>query len=86
MTIKNKHDILQSSRTNKTQAPHRATGQATGREGKKMYRVYSKYIKSGKVEYINVFDSAEDAIRHIYKCYRIDGDLRQLGEYYYFIK
>lgn len=51
-----------------------------------MYRVYSRYVKTGKVDCINVFDSEFDAIKHIAKCYRIDGELGQLGEYYYFIK
>ena len=51
-----------------------------------MYRVYSQYIKTGKTDYINVFDSKADAIRHIAKCYRIDSNLGQLGEYYYFMK
>ena len=53
MTIKNKHDILQSSRTNKTQAPHGATGQATGREGKKMrqYQVIAFNRATGAMDY-----------------------------------
>lgn len=51
MTIKNKHDILQSSRTNKTQAPHRATGRATGREGKKM-QIGNEYCDNKEIFYI----------------------------------
>ena len=51
-----------------------------------MYRVYSRYVKTGKVNYLNVFYSELDAINHIAKCYRIDKELGQLGEYYYFVK
>lgn len=57
----------------------------SGRE-RKMYRVYSRYVKTGKINYLNVFDSELDAINHIAKCYRIDKELGQLGEYYYFVK
>ncbi|MGN0318721.1 MAG: hypothetical protein ACI4E1_12395 [Lachnospira sp.] len=50
-----------------------------------MYYVYSKYLKTGKEDFIRTFDTSEDAIRHIAKCYRIDSELGQLGEYYYFM-
>ena len=50
-----------------------------------MIRVYSKYIKSGKVNFITCFDNMEDAIHHIWKCYNIDKGVGALGEYYYFI-
>ena len=52
-----------------------------------MWYVYSLHIKSGKQECVNrTFDSAHDAVKHIAKCYDIDRDLRQLGEYYYFMR
>lgn len=50
-----------------------------------MYYVYSKYIKTGKEDFIRTFDTSEDAIRHIAKCYKIDSELNHLGEYYYFM-
>lgn len=51
-----------------------------------MCYVYSEYMETGKTDLINTFDSSEDAIRHISKCYRIDSELGQLGEYYYYMK
>jgi len=52
-----------------------------------MWYVYSLHIKSGKQECVNrVYDTAEEAIQHIRLCYNTDKDLRQLGEYYYFLK
>ena len=51
-----------------------------------MYYVYSEYIKTGKTDFIRTFDTQEDAIHHIAKCYRIDNQLCRLGEYYYFMK
>lgn len=50
-----------------------------------MFYVYSKYLKSGREDFIRTFDTQEDAIRHIAKCYRLDSGLGQLGEYYYFM-
>lgn len=50
-----------------------------------MFYVYSKYLKTGRENFIRSFDSSDDAIRHIAKCYRIDSELLQLGEYYYFM-
>lgn len=49
------------------------------------YYVYSKYIKTSKTDFVREFDTQEDAIRHIAKCYRIDTKLGQCGEYYYYI-
>ena len=49
------------------------------------YYVYSKYLKTGKEDFLRMFDTSEDAIRHIAKCYRLDSGLCQLGEYYYFM-
>lgn len=50
-----------------------------------MYHVYSKFLKNGKEQFIKSFDNAEDAIRHIARCYRVDDNLYQLGEYYYWM-
>lgn len=50
-----------------------------------MFYVYSKYIKTGREDFIKTYDNVEDAIHHIAKCYRIDRELLQLGEYYYFM-
>ena len=57
------------------------------RKGINMWYVYSRSIKSGKEQCVNmVFESPKAAILHIARCYRIDKDLNQLGEYYYFMK
>lgn len=51
-----------------------------------MYYVYSKHIKSGKELFCGVYDNAEDAIKKIARNYSVDKTLKQLGEYYYFMK
>ena len=51
----------------------------------KMFYVYSKYIKTGREDFIRTYDNVEDAIRKIANNYKIDKDLCQLGEYYYFM-
>lgn len=51
-----------------------------------MYYVYSKHIASGREDYCGMYEKAEDAIRKIASNYSIDKNLRQLGEYYYFMK
>ena len=52
-----------------------------------MRYVYLQEVKSGKVQFARrVFETAASAIKHIAKCYEIDKDLHQLGEYYYFMK
>lgn len=51
-----------------------------------MYYVYSEYIHTRKCELSKVCDNEVDAIKHIAKCYRIDTELGQLGEYYYYYK
>lgn len=52
-----------------------------------MWYVYCKTISSGREEFVRMsFDTASAAIKHIAKCYSIDKDLNQLGEYYYFMK
>jgi hypothetical protein len=45
-------------------------------------------VKSGKEQFVRMsFETAAAAaIKHIAKCYEIDRDLRQLGNYYYFMK
>ena len=50
-----------------------------------MYYVYSKHLKTGKDDFINAYDNPEDAIRKIASNYKIDANLSQLGEYYYFM-
>ena len=50
-----------------------------------MFYVYRKRLSNGKEEYIRQFESEYDAVRHVAKCYRIDAETCQAGEYYYFI-
>ena len=50
-----------------------------------MYYVYSKHLKAGREDMCKICNNAEDAIHHIAKCYKIDTQLGQLGEYYYFM-
>lgn len=50
-----------------------------------MFYVYLKYIKTGREDFIRTYDNAEDAVRKIANNYKIDKDLCQLGEYYYFM-
>ena len=50
-----------------------------------MYYVYAEFVKTGKTNLIKAFDSQEDAIHHIAKCYKVDSELCQLGEYYYYM-
>lgn len=50
-----------------------------------MFYVYSKYIKTGREDFIRTYDNVEDAVRKIANNYKIDKDLCQLGEYYYFM-
>lgn len=50
-----------------------------------MFYVYAKYIKTGKEDFIHTYDSAEDAIHKIANNYKIDKEIGQLGEYYYFM-
>lgn len=51
-----------------------------------MFFVYYKHMQTGREEYINTFDTAKAAIEKIAANYRIDKDISQLGEYYYFLK
>ena len=49
-----------------------------------MYYVYLEHIPTRKCELAKVCDNEVDAIRHIAKCYRIDTELGQVGEYYHY--
>lgn len=51
-----------------------------------MYYVYCRHLSSGREDCCGIYDTPEDAIRKIASNYSIDKDLRQLGEYYYFMK
>ena len=51
-----------------------------------MCYVYSEYVKTGKTDLLRTFDTNEDAIRHIHKCYSVDSGIGQLGDYYYYMK
>ena len=55
-------------------------------EASDMYYVYSMHMKTGKKDFIRIFDTSEDAIRHIHRCYSVDSGIGQLGEYYYYMK
>ena len=50
-----------------------------------MWYVYSKYLKTGREDFINAYEDVNDAIHKIASCYNIDSRLCQLGEYYYFM-
>lgn len=50
-----------------------------------MSYVYMREIRNGREEFIRAFVEVHDAIKHIAKCYRLDKELSQLGEYYYFM-
>lgn len=51
-----------------------------------MWYVYLKNLKTEQEVFIQAYDNAEDAIRKIASNYRIDKELGQIGEYYYFMK
>lgn len=52
-----------------------------------MFYVYAKNVKTGKEEMVNsMYNTAKDAIEKIYANYKIDKDLRQLGDTSIFIK
>lgn len=51
-----------------------------------MFYVYCKYIKTGKEEFINSYETAPEAIKKIASNYNIDKNINQLGGYYYFFK
>lgn len=51
-----------------------------------MFYVYSRHLKTGKENYINVYDTEQEAVNKIAQCYRIDAKTCQQDEYYYFMK
>lgn len=51
-----------------------------------MWYVYARYIRSGKEDFIAVFDTEKEAVIRIAKCYLFDEVSHQKGEYYYFMK
>ena len=62
-----------------------------------MFYVYCKHIKTGKEDFINCYETAQQAIEKIASNYNIDKNINQLiedagfergyeGEYYYFMK
>ena len=51
-----------------------------------MFYVYCKHIKTGKEEFINTYETAQQAIEKIASNYQIDKGINALGEYYYFMK
>ena len=51
-----------------------------------MFYVYSKYIKTGKEDFVNCYETAQQAVEKIASNYQIDKSINQLGEYYYFMK
>ena len=52
----------------------------------RMFYVYCQYIKTGKEDFINCYETAQQAIEKIASNYNIDKNTNQLGEYYYFMK
>lgn len=55
-------------------------------EERVMFYVYCKHIKTGKEEFVNCYQTSQEAIEKIASNYNIDKRLYQLGEYYYFMK
>jgi hypothetical protein len=51
-----------------------------------MFYVYCKFIKTGKEDFVNCYETAQQAIEKIASNYNIDKNINQLGEYYYFMK
>lgn len=51
-----------------------------------MWYVYYRNIKTGKEDFVAVYDRAEEAIKKIAILYEADKVLGLLGEYYYFMK
>ena len=52
----------------------------------RMFYVYCQYIKTGKEDFINCYETAQQAIEKIASNYNIDKNTNRLGEYYYFMK
>lgn len=51
-----------------------------------MYYVCYESMKTGIIDVICNFNTAEDAIKHINKCYSTDREIGLLGKYYYFME
>ena len=51
-----------------------------------MYYVYCKYLSTEREVFCKAFDTEKEAIEHVYRCYKIDRELHQLGDNYYFIR
>lgn len=51
-----------------------------------MWYVYCRYIKTGKENFVDCYETAEQAIERIARNYSTDKILGVLGEYYYFMK
>lgn len=48
--------------------------------------VYSKHVKSGREEFINIYDTWEEAIAKMRYFYNVDKEHCSENEYYYFAK
>lgn len=53
--------------------------------------VYARYVREGapekgKEQFVNEYPTVKEAIEKIAANYKLDKDLRQLGEYFYFYK
>lgn len=51
-----------------------------------MFYVYSQHVKTGKQDFIKVFDTMEEAVACVRRNYNIDAEHCAKDEYYYFIK
>lgn len=51
-----------------------------------MYYVYYESMITGRMDFICQFNTAEEAIKHIGKCYSKDREMGLLGKYYYFME
>lgn len=51
-----------------------------------MYYVYYQHIPTGKESFVNVYNTAGEAIEKITQLYNMDAKTCQKGEYYYFMK
>jgi hypothetical protein len=63
-----------------------AEQQQQNRRSRQMFYVYCKHVKTGKEDFVNCYETAQQAIEKIASNYNIDKRMHQLGEYYYFMK
>jgi hypothetical protein len=54
--------------------------------GMRMFYVYCRHMASGREDFSGMYETAKEAIEHITGLYNMDRNLKQLGEYYYFMK